>query len=75
MYTHSLLYVLDNAVTQSTSRKTAAGRLIALCTYLQPWRGTASVLQSLLFKHVLYAEDVTNSRSCQMTIDYFIEDG
>ena len=47
MYTHSLLYVLDNAVTQSTSRKTTAGRLLALCTYLQPWRGTARVLQSL----------------------------
>ena len=37
MYTVYLLYVLDNlAATHNTSRRTAAGRPIALCTYLQP---------------------------------------
>ena len=46
MYTQSLRYVLDNTVTRNTSRRTAAGRLKALCTYLQPWRGTARGLRS-----------------------------
>ena len=38
---HSLLHVLDNVVTNNTSQRTAACRLIAynLCAYLQPLRG------------------------------------
>ena len=38
-----LLYVLDNAANHNKSQRTTvvAGRFIALCTYLQPWRGTA----------------------------------
>ena len=44
---HRPLYVLDNnAATHNASQRTAAGRLIALCTYLQPWRGTARGLRS-----------------------------
>ena len=43
---HRLLYVLDNnAAPHNTSRRTAAGRLIALCTYLELWRGTARGLR------------------------------
>ena len=42
------LYDLNNASTHNnnTLRRTAAGRLIALCTYLQPWRGTSRGLRS-----------------------------
>ena len=44
---YRLLYVLDNnAAIHNTSRRTDAGRLITLCTYLQPWRGTARGLVS-----------------------------
>ena len=44
---HRLQYVLNIvAATNNTSRRTAAGGIIALCTYLQPWRGTARGLRS-----------------------------
>ena len=46
-HTYRLLYVLDkNAAPHNTGRRTAAGRLIALCTYLELCRGTARDLRS-----------------------------
>ena len=43
---YRLLYVLNRAATHNTSRRTAAGRLIALYIYVQPWYGTARGLRS-----------------------------
>ena len=55
MYTRLLLYVLHNyAVTHSTSRRTAAGRLIALLVHLLTtvaWYSTWSSIVSDLHNH------------------------
>ena len=51
---HSLLYVLDNAVTHNTSRRPAAGRLIALLVHLltaMAWYSTWSSIVSNLHNH------------------------
>ena len=51
--THTL-YVLDNAVTHNTSRRTAAGRLIALPVHLLTnvaWYSTWSLIVSDLHNH------------------------
>ena len=51
---HSLLYVLDNAVTHNTSRRTAAGSLIALLVHLLTtvaWYSTWSSIVSDSYSH------------------------
>ena len=51
---HSLLYVLDNAVTHNTSRRTAASRFVALLVHLLTtvaWYSTWSSIVSNLHNH------------------------
>ena len=51
---HSPLYVLDNAATHNTSRRTAGGRLIALLVHLLEtvaWYSTYSSIVSDLHNH------------------------